>query len=111
MGTDARGESHNAPDNMATNSPKRPAVANNASFAMQYWYPSGGERTPSWQTHFYGAVIATAWDAFGRQPPVLPTEVGSEAGCEAPDPSAGASLSQPPVPGVRIGCTAEGSFT
>ena len=34
MGATINRLSHNAPDNMATNSPKRPAVANNASFAM-----------------------------------------------------------------------------
>lgn len=40
------GVSHNAPDNMATNSPNKPAVANNASFAMQYQYPFARCTTP-----------------------------------------------------------------
>lgn len=36
MGTAVNCMSHKAPDNIATNRPKRPAVANNASFAMHY---------------------------------------------------------------------------
>jgi hypothetical protein len=41
------GASHNAPVNMATNSPNRPAVAKSASFAMDHGYPSRPVRTPS----------------------------------------------------------------
>jgi len=37
--------------------------------------------------------------------------LGLEVECEAPDPSAGASLGQPLAPGVRFGCKAEGPLT
>ena len=54
------------------------------------------------------AVIAAAYDAFDRERLGWPS---LEVGCEAPDPSAGASLGQPLAPGVRIGCKAEGPLT
>lgn len=53
-------------------------------------------------------LITAAYDAFDREHHGIP---GGEVRCEAPDPSAGASLSQPPAPGVRIGCKAEGPLT
>jgi hypothetical protein len=54
------------------------------------------------------ALITAAYDVFDREHRGMP---GLEIGCEAPDPSAGASLSQPPAPGVRIGGKAESPLT
>ena len=54
------------------------------------------------------ALITAAYDAFDREHLGMPD---LQIGCEAPDPSAGASLSQPPAPSVRIGCEAEGPLT
>jgi len=54
------------------------------------------------------AVIAAAYDAFDREHLGL---ADLEMGCEAPDPSAGASLGQPSAPRMRIGCKADGPLT
>lgn len=54
------------------------------------------------------AVITAAYDAFDREHLGNP---GFGDGCEAPDPSAGASLGQPLPPGVRVGCKAEDPST
>jgi hypothetical protein len=54
--------SHNAPVNMATNSPNRPAVANNASFAMHHGYPSCRVRHPV-NTQFSQSLVGTGTSA------------------------------------------------
>jgi hypothetical protein len=58
MGDAINGASHNAPVNMATNNPNRPAVANSASFAMDHGYPSRRVRHPV-NTQFSGLLSGT----------------------------------------------------
>jgi hypothetical protein len=117
------GASHNAPVNMATNSPNRPAVAKSASFAMDQGYPSRPVRYPV-NTQFSNCCLVPGYGWYRGQlqcvrfarhgvkrvigdspadgelgaafPPML-TPAAYDVGCEAPDPSAGASLDQPLV--------------